>query len=163
MSNPSLAFGRRQLLGISLGAGLSALRLPVLAQEIPARTDALASLGAALDCLLPADEFSPCATALGVDREVRDFLKENELLWRLVAAGLAWLDHQDERPFHALPPERQRMILDGARAWDANQIPGRCYHILRALAVEFYFAHPETITELPLNPAPQPAGYPPPW
>ena len=46
---------------------------------------------------------------------------------------------------------------------DYNQIPGRFFHIVRAFAVELYFAKPEAISGYPLNPAPQPAGYLPPW
>lgn len=151
------------MLAIALSAGLSALGPSLQARAGVAALDGLASLGAVLDCLLPADALSPSATALGVDREIRDFLKENELLWRLVTAGLAWLDSRTDQPFRELPPARQALILDEAQTWDPDQIPGRCYHILRALAVEFYFAHPEAIADLSLNPAPQPAGYPPPW
>ncbi len=143
----------------TLAASLGFLPLHALSQQ----ADALASLGAVLDCLLPADDLSPAATALGVDREMRDFLAEQELLAQVIAAGLQWLDAEAGRPFRDLPYMQQAALLSRAAASGPDQVPARCHHILRALAVEFYYARPEAIAGLPLHPAPQPLGYPPPW
>lgn len=121
------------------------------------------SLGAVLDSLLPADEFSPSATDLGLEVEMKRLIAENELLVRLFTLALGWLDGIGTRPFRELDEKRQVEILTAMAASDFNQIPGRFFYIVRALAVELYYARPEAISGYPLNPAPQPAGYPPPW
>lgn len=152
---------RRRLLASSLTASLGLLTLPAAAED--AGTDAMASLGAVLDGLLPADALSPSATGLGVDDELRTFLAGQEMLTQLISLGLGWMDRIGGRPFRELSPMRQAAILAQMEASDPNHIPGRCYHILRALAVEFYYARAEALGGLPLDPAPQPHGYPPPW
>ncbi len=149
---------RRSLLISTLSAGLSGLCYPALAREGDLR-----SLGAVLDTLVPADEFSPSASDLGLESEMERLIADNDLLTRLFVAALGWLDEVGSRPFRELDEERQVEILTAMAASDYNRIPGRFFHIVRALTVELYFARPEAISGYPLNPAPQPAGYPPPW
>ncbi len=149
---------RRAVLVSTLSAGLSGLCFPALARE-----GDLQSLGAVLDTLLPADDWSPSASELGLDDEMRELIAGNENLNRLFLVALEWLDGVASRPFRELDQNRQTEILTAMAASDYNQIPGRFFHIVRALAVELYFARPEAIAGYPLNAAPQPAGYPPPW
>lgn len=150
---------RRDLLLAALAAGLAGFVLPVRAQP----AEAFGSLGAVLDTLLPADALSPAATALGVDREVEDSILGNPTMARFFEAALGWLDQLDGAPFRDLPEARRVEILAALAEADFNQIPGRFYHLMRALAIEFYFTHPEAFAGYPLEPAPQPMGYPPPW
>lgn len=143
---------------MALSAGLA----PLLPRAgLAAGPGDLASLGAVLDRLLPADDLSPSATALGIDAEIAAFLGDEGPLLQLFALALDWMDGLDGRPFRDLPTMRQAQILDAMAAGDPDQIPGRFYHILRALAVEFFYARPEALGGLPLHPAPQPEGYPP--
>ncbi|MFN7224756.1 MAG: gluconate 2-dehydrogenase subunit 3 family protein [Paracoccaceae bacterium] len=123
----------------------------------------MSSLGAVLDVLLPDDSVTPAATAVGIDRDLRDFLAENDLLTQLFGAALGWMDQISGGSFSTANPDVQHDLLSQMSESDFNQIPGRFYHIIRALAVEFYYARPEALAGLPLNPAPQPLGYPPPW
>ena len=67
------------------------------------------------------------------------------------------------REMRDLPEPRRDEILAALAEADFNEIPGRFYHLMRAFAVEFYFSHPEAFAGYPLEPAPQPMGYPPPW
>ncbi|MCE5972554.1 gluconate 2-dehydrogenase subunit 3 family protein [Sinirhodobacter sp. WL0062] len=152
---------RRSLLFQALSASLAGFAVPVLAQE--GQVQSLGSLGSVLDTLLPADEFSPSATALRVDQDVMDFVAQNQLMLRLFVAALGWMDSLSDRPFGELPAQQRIAILSAMEQADYNQIPGRFFHILRSVAIEFYYARPEAIAGYPLSPAPQPAGYPPPW
>ena len=154
----SLKASRRAVLMSTLSAGLSGLCYPAFARE-----GDLQSLGAVLDTLLPADDWSPSASELGLDDEMKELIAGNENLNRLFLVTLEWLDGVASRPFRELDQNRQTEILTAMAASDYNQIPGRFFHIVRALAVELYFARPEAIAGYPLNAAPQPAGYPPPW
>ncbi len=149
---------RRELLLTSVSAGLSGLCLPALAQQGDVRT-----LGAVLDTLLPADEFSPSASDLGLEIEMERLIAGNDLLIRLFTIALDWLNSVDDRPFQDLDAARKVEILTAMAASDYNQVPGRFFHIVRALAMELYYARPEAISGFPLEIAPQPAGYPPPW
>lgn len=149
---------RRQALAVLLSAGLAPL-LPGTGRA--SGPEGLASLGAVLDVLLPADDLSPSATALGVGDEIVAFLGDDGPLRQLFTLALDWMDGLDGRPYRDLPPLRQAQILDAMAASDHDLIPGRFYHILRALVVEFAYARPEALGGLPLHPAPQPEGYPP--
>lgn len=149
---------RRAVLVSSLSVGLSAFCFPA-----SARGGEFHSLGAVLNTLLPADEMSPSATELGIETEMERLIADKALLKRLFAVALEWLDGVGPRPYRELDAERRLDILGAMAASDYNQIPGRFFHVVRALAVELYFARPEAISGYPLNTAPQPTGYPPPW
>ena len=149
---------RRAVLMGMLSVGLSSVCGSATADTAP-----MASLAPVVDTLLPADDVSPSASALGVDKDIADFVAENDMMTRLFAAALDWMDHLADRPFRDLTPPEQTEVLTFMESADFNAIPGRFYHILRALAVEFYYARSEAVAGFPLDPAPQPNGYPPPW
>jgi hypothetical protein len=154
------ALSRRRALVAALCAGLA----PLLPARLAAQDDgAFASLGAVLDTLLPDDGLTPAASALGIEAELRALIAGNDLMTRLFAAALGWMDGLAPVPFRDLPEADRLAVLDAMATADPNQVPGRFYHILRALAVELYYARPESLAGLPLAPAPQPFGYPPPW
>jgi hypothetical protein len=154
MTSPSLE--RRRALLLMLSAGL----LPLLPRTgLAAGPQDLASLGAVLDTLFPSDALCPSATALGVDAKIREALGSEGPLLQLFTLAVDWMDGLGDRPFRDLPPARQADILEAMASSDFNQIPGRFYHIARALTVEFAYATPEALRGLPLHPAPQPEGY----
>lgn len=149
---------RRSVLMGMLSVGLSSVCGSATADTAPR-----ASLASVVDTLLPADDASPSASALGVDKDIADFVAENDMMTQLFAAALDWMDNLADRPFHDLTPSQKTEILTFMESADFNAVPGRFYHILRALAVEFYYARSEAVVGFPLAPAPQPNGYPPPW
>jgi hypothetical protein len=155
---PILKAKRRAVLMGMLSVGLSSVCGAAVADPAP-----LKSLAAVVDTLLPADDVSPSASTLRVDRDIADFVAENDMMTRLFVAALDWMDQLTDRPFSELAPSHQIEILAMMEGADFNAIPGRFYHIVRALAVEFYYARSEAIAGFPLDPAPQPNGYPPPW
>jgi hypothetical protein len=122
-----------------------------------------ATLIAFLDVLLPASEDAPVARALGVAEILRDETEQGSLTERLLAAGTQFLDEVDSVPFTALPRADQEQIVNWLSRADYNEIPGRFYHVIRLFAVGIYYADPRSLMGLPLNDAPQPEGYLPPW
>ena len=155
---PILNVKRRDVLLGMLSVGLSSV-----CGLAAANTAKMSSLASVVDVLLPADNVSPSASALGVDRDVHDFVAESEMLTRLFETALDWMDKVGDKPFSNLAPSEQVEVLTFMASADFNAVPGRFYHILRALAVEFYYARAEAVAGFPLDPAPQPNGYPPPW
>ena len=150
---------RRAFLIASMSSGLAAVCGHVAAQGTPD----LGSLGAVIDTILPADDLSPAPSSLGVDREIADMVLANPMLERLFGAALGWMDGLADRPFRELSDEQRIEVLTFMESADFNQIPGRFFHIVRAFCCELYFARAEAISGYPLEPAPQPSGYPPPW
>lgn len=116
-----------------------------------------------VDLILPADAMSPSASDLGVHTEIQNTIAGHPLLRRLFEYGLTWIDQVGGRPFLELPREAQLQILNFAEQADFNQVPGRFFAVLRVLACELYFSQTEAIAGYPLNDAPQPDGYLPPW
>jgi hypothetical protein len=152
----ALSFERRRALFLMLSAGLA----PLLPQTgLAAGAQDLDSLGAVLDTLFPSDALCPSATDLGVDAKIREALGSEGPLLQLFTLALNWMDGLHDRPFHDLPAAQQAEIVEAMASSDFNQIPGRFYHIARALTVEFAYATPEALGGLPLHPAPQPEGY----
>lgn len=150
---------RRELLISSLCLGLGSVAGLSHAQVSRNRS----SLGAVLDTMLPEDSVSPSASAIDIDSALEDIAAANPLLNQLFDAALGWMDTVADRPFGDLPEETRIEILNFMEAADFNQIPGRFFHIVRIMACELYYSRGEAISDFPLNAAPQPLGYPPPW
>jgi gluconate 2-dehydrogenase subunit 3-like protein len=140
---------------VPLGAGLSR------GQEGP-ETD-LATFTAFVDVLLPADAHSPAASALGVAEEILEVAAEVPPFERLIALASQWLNQTASVPFHQLNDADQITVVRWMSEADFDQIPRRFYHLTRLSAIEVYYAQTPAIGGLPLNPAPQPLGYPAPW
>ena len=156
LNAPSLE--RRRALVMMLSAGLAPL-LPRMGKA--AVSQDLSSLGAVLDTLFPADALCPSATQLGVDIKILDALGSEGPLLLLFKLAIDWMDGLHDRPFGDLPTAQQAEIIEAMASSDFNQIPGRFYHIARALTFEFAYAEPDVLGGLPLHSSPQPAGYAP--
>ncbi len=156
MTAPSLE--RRRALLVMLSAGVAPL-LPHAGMASGSQD--LASLGAVLDIVFPSDALCPSATELGVDAMIREALGPQGPLLQLFTLALGWMDGIADRPFHELPTAQRTEIVAAMATSDFNEIPGRFYHIARALTLEFAYAAPEALGGLPLHPAPQPEGYAP--
>jgi hypothetical protein len=136
--------------GLSAHAQAPAIRKPALA--------------AFLDTLLPEDAFGPAASTLGIAEEVLAYAPQGSDLHRLIALGTGWLDGLDApRAFADLPASTRHDVLRFLEQADRAQVPGRFFFVMRQFAMELYHARAETVADLPINPAPQPEGYPPPW
>jgi hypothetical protein len=145
-----------------IGAGISPLRAQsVIAPDSLVRQ--AATITAFVDTLLPDDGVSPAASVLGIDKELRDFIAESDLFVRMTDMVCDWLNTLGPVPFAALSPQERVSIVDYMAEADHNMLEGRFYHLVRLLSIELYYARAEAVVGLDLAPAPQPAGYLPPW
>lgn len=161
LSKSALAVNRRDaILRLASGCLVSLVSSPAFGQTATIERE---TLDAVIDTLLPADDVTPSATALGVSDELMSLAPKGSSLHRLLALGTTWLDTLDARSFAELPAETRHDVLRYMERADYNEVPGRFFHLLRQMAFEIYYAQPQTYAGLALNPAPQPEGYPPPW
>ncbi len=149
---------------------MTALLAPVMAQAVnvlPAKAAIVdldqTTFAAFLDVLLPRDPQSPSASELGVPAELIEIAKTVEPFYRLITLACTWMNDTGSAPFHALPEADKLKLVTWMSTSDFNQIPRRFFHLVRLSAVEIYYAPPGAIRGYPLNNAPQPEGYPPPW
>ena len=164
MSHPPDARGatRRQALLALVAAALSPL--PWLGRAHAAVAAAQAeTLDAVLDVLLPADDLTPAASALGVGADILALAADQPLLAELITRVCAWLDTTGAGRFVDLTATDKETVVAYLAQADVDTLEGRFYQLVRLLAIEFYYARPEALAGLDLNPTPQPAGYPPPW
>lgn len=122
-----------------------------------------AALIAYVDQLLPADGRTPAASELGVADEIIALAEDAPMLARLIALVADGLDRLSPGGFAALPSGQAAIVVDKLAAADPDIPAGRFHQLIRLLAIEIYYARPEALAGLGLNPAPQPEGYPPPW
>ena len=121
------------------------------------------TLAAFADTLLPDDGKTPAASTLGVDIELLEFISESEPFTRMTHLVCDWLDTIGDQPFAELNPQERLHIVDYMSAAERDVLEGRFYHLVRLLAIEFYYSRPEALAGLDLAVAPQPVGYLPPW
>lgn len=153
---------RRQVLLGAVAAALVPLA-PHLARAQGTTAQHNALLAAYVDVLLPDDGLTPAASALGVHDAILDLAATQELLGKLIGMVADWLDQTGPAPFATLPTaDREARVAALAKA-DPDHLEGRFHQLIRLLAIELYYARPEALAGLDLAPAPQPAGYPPPW
>ncbi|QYK41861.1 MAG: gluconate 2-dehydrogenase subunit 3 family protein [Paracoccaceae bacterium] len=152
---------RRQVMVAALAA-MAALPLATRIAASPSGERA-GTLAAFLDTLLPADDLTPAASALGLVQEVEGLAAEVPLFDRLIAYGTAWLDEVAGGDFAALGSDDRDRVAAWMETSDYDEVPGRFFHVMRTTAIELYYAHPEALAGLPVNAAPMPLGYPPPW
>lgn len=155
---------RRQAL-----CGLAAVTLAGVAPDLarPARAgtpnDHRDTLDAFVDILLPPDDLTPAASALGVGASIADLAKGQTLLAALIQRVGDWMDSTGAGRFVALTAADRATLVDYMAQADIDTLEGRFFQLIRLFAIEFYYDHPAAIAGLALDPAPQPSGYPPPW
>ncbi|MCP5073988.1 MAG: gluconate 2-dehydrogenase subunit 3 family protein [Rhodobacteraceae bacterium] len=153
---------RRQALAGTLSAVLSQSAFAPLARASGESLDEK-TLAAFVDVLLPADANSPSASTLHVPAEILELAEMVPLFKKLISLATKWLNNTGNVPFHELSEADKTTLVTWMSTSDFNQFPRRFFHLVRLAAVEIYFSHPDAIQGYPLNPSPQPEGYPPPW
>lgn len=141
-------------LGVPAAEGLAAAKPSALERR---------TLAVFLDILLPRDDLSGSASDLGVDAKLWAFAMLDSRFRRLVGLGCRWLDMTGRGGFADLPPAEQVAVVAWMSESDWNQVPRRFYELVRQAAIETYYSDPAALAGLPLQPSPQPLGYPPPW
>ncbi len=157
-----LSLTRRRALAAGVAAALA--QSPLAGRLSAATGDLdLAALETFLDILLPADDLTPSAGELRVASQIVEIAAPTDPYRRLLALGTFWLNGEGARSFASLSAADRHKVVAWMSRSDIDAIPGRFYQVVRQSAVEIYFSHPQALAGLPVNPAPQPLGYPPPW
>jgi hypothetical protein len=111
-----------------------------------------------LDHLIPADEWTPSASGLGVDRQLWAQAHKAAEYARLVAFGCQWLDRYHPQGFVGLSfDEREALLTWMSQApWEAPQ--RRFFDLVRDHAMTLYYLQPAARRGTLLEDPPQPGG-----
>lgn len=116
-----------------------------------------------LDTLLPADEFSPAASELGINARVADKALGNPDYQKLLGAGCRWLNRQARqrarRAFEDLGAADREHIVQLAEQAAEKTLPRLFFEHTREDAFMFYYGQPETWAMLDYPGPPQPRGF----
>lgn len=142
-------FSRRTLVQISA--------LPLAAQthqhDSPAQTATtrtkfftdheFATLKILCDCILPADEVSPAASAAGAPEYIELLASNNQKLAHIFRGGLAWLNaHSRNQTFSADQTQLLDRICDRRRAAPADKPGVEFFDWARKLTIDAFYTHP---------------------
>ncbi len=151
----------------ALALGLAALGLPDLA----ARAAAVAAAGSShherlartftafCDTIVPADEWTPAASALQIPGAILDSTAADALAGQLLAAGCTWLDAACQGDFAAADEASQIAACQRMQGMPWDSPAGRFFHLLRNTLMAEYYARPESWRGLALDRPPQPLGF----
>lgn len=152
----------------ALALGVAALGLPDLAARAAAvAAPAGASLQERLartftafcDTIVPADEWTPAASALQIPGAILDSTAADELAGRLLAAGCVWLDAACQGDFAAADETSQIAACQRMQGLPWDSPAGRFFQLLRDTLMAEYYARPESWRGLALDRPPQPLGF----
>jgi len=95
------------------------------------------------DCIIPADEVSPAASAAGAAEYIELLARNNARLTHIFRGGLAWLNsHSVNRTFSAEQTELLDRICDRRRAAPADQPGAEFFDWARRLTIDAFYTHP---------------------
>ncbi len=129
---------------------------PTIPWDKPLEKAELATLAVLVDLLLPADDTSPAASAIGVHDFLNEWVgapyPENRADYETIRGGVAWINTRSfqlhGKAFAESTAAQQTAILDSI--CDASKAPpelaygARFFQKLRMLALGGYYTHPAT-------------------
>jgi len=147
---------RRELLTLFI-VGLAPLKTSFSAQsETPEDGQVVEAF---IDTLIPADDITPSASALGVHLEIISYTKTDIAYGRLIQLGCRWLNHQSDGDFTRLPGPQRIQILQWMEHADDHTLPALFFNRIRYQAMAYYYSQPASWKDLGLQHPPQPLGY----
>jgi hypothetical protein len=135
-------------------SGLAVAAAPAAAGARTART-----LAAFCDTIVPADELTPAASALGVPEAIRAGMQGHALAERLLLAGCAWLDEATGGDFAAAAEPDRVAACERMQSMSWESPPGRFFALLRNTIMATYYADRRAWRGLALDRPPQPLGF----
>jgi hypothetical protein len=122
------------------------------------------ALGPFLDTLMPPDNLSPGATALGVDHAITARFPRNQRLEQLVGLGCAWLEQEARKAggkdFASISPVQRDAIVSAAEASPPRSMARVFFDTLLGLTWLHYYTRAESWAGLGYTGPPQPVGFP---
>ena len=153
---------RRTILKALVGSGLVAA---AAGEARPLVRDASVEirLRAFLDTLVPADEYSPSASALGISDALLA-AAEGKAYARLIGQGCAWLDRQarlrHRQAFERLSEGQRVSIVRRCEEAAPKSLENVFFRAVRDDLMSRYYAHPGVWPSLGYAGPPQPVGFP---
>ncbi|MDG4867859.1 hypothetical protein P8631_07585 [Guyparkeria sp. 1SP6A2] len=149
------SMNRRHFLITSIAAAAS----PALVAQAGASAAPPEAFKAFVDTLLPADEFGPAASSLGIVvpawRGLITFPSDRKFMQN----GCAWLDYQAGGAFDQISASLRGQIVGWMEQSAAQEAPNLFYRRVRSKAVSLYYRHPDIQSRLGIPHPPQPLGY----
>lgn len=156
----------RRLFSQALVAALVACRLRSATAATESgflTTPEFSTLAAFVDALLPADDHSPVASALGVPRAVMAAAEKDARVKRIVKFGCHWLDEAAKKAgaanFSALREGPREIIVGATSEPAASPLPKAFFIIVRDLSMRAYYAHAAAWRGMGYDGPPQPDGF----
>ncbi|MDO9003795.1 MAG: gluconate 2-dehydrogenase subunit 3 family protein [Aquabacterium sp.] len=111
-----------------------------------------------IDHLIPADELSPAASALGVAQRIWNDAMATPDGRMLVERVCQWLDQYGEGFASLDDSEREVLVRWMSQApWESPQ--RRFFHLVREQAFTLYYTQPAALKGFPFDRPPQPMGF----
>jgi len=162
LSSSSRRHAQRRFLLAAAAAALAdlpALALAASPAVNAARPDDIErTFTAFCDTLVPADELTPAASALGVPAAILGDVRGHALAERLLQAGCAWLD-EASGGFAAASEAARVAVCERMQAMPWESPAGRFFHLMRNSVMAEYYAAPASWRGLALDRPPQPLGF----
>ena len=163
MTRGSTTFTRREALALISAALAGTIAyggdVAAMADGGAGATDPAATFSAFCDTLIPADELSPSASALGVPARIQAEAANSASLQRLIGFSTAWLDQAAGGDFAGADEGLRNDILEAMSQlpWEAPQ--RRFFDLMRDLAMGYFYSQPAALAGMATDQPPQPAGY----
>ncbi len=121
------------------------------------------TFAAYLDTLIPADDFTPSATQVGVPAKMLARLSMRPQPQQIVTAAGQWLNSQAvelaKKSFVELNAEQREKIVAQAERSQENSVPRIFFEMTRREAFVHYYADARSWKGIPDARAPQPLGF----
>lgn len=151
------ALSRRSFLILlaSLAAATTACTEDISSAAFPTDT-----LTAYVDVLVPADEFGPSASEVGVHQTLIRQAESDPAFRQLLILGFRWIGNQTGSGFLALSAEAKEQLLLRMSGMPLETLPRALFDFLRYQCFAAYYANPRAWAGLAIDRPPQPIGYP---
>lgn len=113
--------------------------------------------------VLPGDGKSPAADPQALASEIAAIVAENPALVTLQNDVMTWLDGSSRGAFWAMREQDQDAVLNWMEKAGTTSWQGFFFAFVRRVAIELHYSSADSVAGFPLNAAPQPKGYLPPW
>lgn len=113
--------------------------------------------------VLPGDDQTPAADLQPMAVEIAEIISENPALVTLRNNVMVWLDGSSRGAFWSMPAQDQDAIMNWMEQAGTASWQGFFFAFVRRVAIELHYSTPDAVAGFPLNAAPQPDGYLPPW
>lgn len=111
------------------------------------------------DTLVPADDWTPASSALGVPATILDAVAGSGDAERLLVAGCTWLDAACDGDFARADEPVRVAACERMQGMPWDSPPGRFFGLLRNTVLAEYYAQPRAWHGLALEHPPQPDGF----